>query len=126
MRRSHSNANGSCVELAALARSIGVRDSTAPGGPVLRLQRTAWVGLHESISQLWVTVRPSARRRGHRRALLASALPLARANGLDEAVIELDQSNEAGRRLIEPHGVQQIPHSPTERHGRSRYRLPTV
>ncbi|WP_083983531.1 DUF397 domain-containing protein [Actinomadura hibisca] len=48
-KSSHSNENGSCVELADLTRSIGVRDSTDPGGPSLRLQRTTWADLCKSI-----------------------------------------------------------------------------
>ncbi|GAA2113659.1 GNAT family N-acetyltransferase [Actinomadura alba] len=80
--------------------------------------------LGESGSQLWVTVRPSARREGHGHALLTAALPFARANGITEAVIELDRSNEAARRLIEPAGARPVAHHPAERSGRQRYLLP--
>ncbi|MGI5165120.1 GNAT family N-acetyltransferase [Spirillospora sp. CA-253888] len=82
--------------------------------------------LGEFGSQLWVTVRPSERRQGYGRALLSAALPFARANGIEDAVIELDRTNEVGRRLIESLGAQQIAHRPAEQRGRHRYRLTTV
>jgi predicted acetyltransferase len=46
-------------------------------------------------------VRPSARRRGHATAMLAAALPLAAALGVDPARVDCDAANTASRRVIE-------------------------
>jgi GNAT superfamily N-acetyltransferase len=49
-------------------------------------------------------VRPSARRRGHATSMLAAALPLAAALGIDPARIDCDVGNVASRRVIEKSG----------------------
>jgi predicted acetyltransferase len=49
-------------------------------------------------------VRPSARRRGHATAMLAAALPLAAALGIDPARVDCDAVNVASRRVIEKNG----------------------
>jgi predicted acetyltransferase len=49
-------------------------------------------------------VKPSARRQGHATAMLAAALPLARARGIDPALVTCDESNEGSRRVIEANG----------------------
>lgn len=49
-------------------------------------------------------VRPSARRRGHATAMLAAALPLAAALGIDPARVDCDAANVASRRVIERNG----------------------
>ena len=49
-------------------------------------------------------VRPSARQRGHASAMLAAALPLAHALGIDSALVTCDVSNPASRRVIERNG----------------------
>jgi len=49
-------------------------------------------------------VRPSARRRGHATAMLAAALPLAAALGVDPARLDCDAGNTASRRVIEKNG----------------------
>ncbi len=49
-------------------------------------------------------VRPCARRRGHAGAMLAAALPLAAALGIDPARIDCDVGNVASRRVIEKNG----------------------
>ena len=49
-------------------------------------------------------VRPSARRQGHARAMLAAALPLAAALGVDEALVTCDEANIASQRVIEANG----------------------
>lgn len=49
-------------------------------------------------------VRPGARRRGHATAMLAAALPLAAAMGIDPARIDCDVTNIASRRVIEKNG----------------------
>jgi predicted acetyltransferase len=82
--------------------------------------------LGESGSQLWVTVRPSRRRRGLGRQLLVAACQFAQAQGITTAVVEIAEDNEAGRRLVEETGAQPIAHRPAEREGRRRYRLPTA
>jgi predicted acetyltransferase len=49
-------------------------------------------------------VRPSARRQGHATAMLAAALPLAAAMGIDPARVDCDVANTASRRVIERNG----------------------
>jgi len=49
-------------------------------------------------------VRPRARRRGHATAMLAAALPLAAAFGVDPARIDCEADNAASRRVIEANG----------------------
>ena len=49
-------------------------------------------------------VRPSARRRGHATAMLAAALPLARALGISPALVTCDESNTGSRLVIEANG----------------------
>lgn len=49
-------------------------------------------------------VRPSARGQGHATAMLAAALPLAAALGIEHALLDPDASNLASRRVIEKNG----------------------
>ena len=49
-------------------------------------------------------VRPGARRRGHATAMLAAALPLAAALGVDPARVDCEAGNVASRRVIEANG----------------------
>jgi predicted acetyltransferase len=49
-------------------------------------------------------VRPSARRRGHATAMLAAALPVANALGIDPALVTCDEDNIASRKVIEASG----------------------
>jgi len=49
-------------------------------------------------------VKPSARRRGHATAMLASALPVAHALGIDPALVTCDEANSWSRRVIEANG----------------------
>ena len=49
-------------------------------------------------------VRPSARRMGHGTAMLAAALPLAAALGIDLARLDCEEDNVASRRVIEKNG----------------------
>jgi predicted acetyltransferase len=49
-------------------------------------------------------VRPSARRRGHATAMLAAALPVAKALGIDPALITCDKDNLASTKVIEASG----------------------
>jgi predicted acetyltransferase len=66
-------------------------------------------------------VRPGARRRGHATAILAAALPLAHALGIDEALLTCDETNAASRRVIEGNGGEYI----DSVGGKRRYRVPT-
>ena len=59
--------------------------------------------LHEGGS-IGFEVRPSARRRGHATAMLAAALPLAAALGIDLARLDCEATNTASRRVIEANG----------------------
>jgi GNAT superfamily N-acetyltransferase len=49
-------------------------------------------------------VRPSARGQGHATAMLAAALPLAAALGIELAHLDCDEDNPASRRVIEKNG----------------------
>lgn len=49
-------------------------------------------------------VRPSARRRGHATAMLASALPVARGLGIDRVLVTCDVGNTGSRKVIEANG----------------------
>ncbi|MFF5260179.1 GNAT family N-acetyltransferase [Actinomadura viridis] len=82
--------------------------------------------LGEPGSQLWITVRPSQRGQGLGRWLLAAACRFAPAQGITTAVVEIAESNEAGRRLIESAGARPIEHRRAERAGRRRYLMPTT
>ncbi|MFD0857208.1 GNAT family N-acetyltransferase [Actinomadura adrarensis] len=95
-------------------------------GRVSMRQHPATEVLGEPGSQLWVTVRPSRRRQGIGRCLIAEARNIARAKGMATAVVELDERNEAGRRLIAATEAQPIEHRPAERAGRRRYVMPTA
>ena len=59
--------------------------------------------LHEG-GNLGFEVRPSARGRGHATAMLAAALPLAAALGVDPARLDCEAGNVASRRVIEKNG----------------------
>ncbi|MBX6765598.1 MAG: GNAT family N-acetyltransferase [Actinomadura rubrobrunea] len=82
--------------------------------------------LGERGSQIWVTVRPSKRGQGLGRVLLTAALPLARANGLDDAVVEIEEGNHVARHMLQGAGARQIDHRPAERARRHRFLLPTT
>ena len=49
-------------------------------------------------------IRPSARRQGHATAMLAAALPVANALGIDPALVTCDEDNIASRKVIEANG----------------------
>lgn len=49
-------------------------------------------------------VRPAYRRRGHASEILAQALIIARAEGIERVLITCDQHNTASARIIEAHG----------------------
>ena len=52
------------------------------------------------------SVAPAARRRGHATAMLAAALPVTLALGIDPALVTCDVDNVASRRVIERNGGQ--------------------
>ncbi|MFE3453732.1 GNAT family N-acetyltransferase [Nonomuraea sp. NPDC059194] len=66
-------------------------------------------------------VRPSARRQGHATAMLAAALPIANALGIDEALLTCDDTNTASRRVIEANGGRFVGMAGPKR----RYLVPT-
>jgi len=68
----------------------------------IRHELTDW--LRELGGHIGYVVRPSARRRGHARAMLAAALPIARDLGIDPALLTCDVDNAASRRVIEANG----------------------
>ena len=68
----------------------------------IRHELTDW--LREFGGHIGYVVRPSARRRGHARAMLAAALPLALNLGIDPALLTCDADNAASRRVIESNG----------------------
>ncbi|TDD72153.1 DUF397 domain-containing protein [Actinomadura darangshiensis] len=49
--RQSNDQGGSCVEMAALAEGVGVRDSKDPDGPKLLLARTAFRSLLTELKQ---------------------------------------------------------------------------
>ncbi|MFF5079748.1 GNAT family N-acetyltransferase [Actinoplanes sp. NPDC000266] len=77
---------------------LNIRQRLAPG---VTGQRNGHIGYD---------VRPSARRQGHATAMLATALPIAAALGLDKVLVTCDDGNEASRRTIERNGG--VPDSP--------------
>jgi predicted acetyltransferase len=60
--------------------------------------------LREVGGHIGYDVRPSARRRGHATAMLAAALPLVRAMGVDDVLVTCDVDNIGSRRVIESAG----------------------
>jgi predicted acetyltransferase len=67
-------------------------------------------------------VRPSARRNGHATAMLRAALPVAKAIGIDPALITCNPTNVASRKVIEHNGGV----LEDERLGKLRYWVPTT
>ncbi len=76
--------------------------------------------LREMGGHIGYDMRPSARRRGHATAMLGAALPLAKALGIDPALITCDTTNLASRRVIEKNGGV----LEDERHGKLRFWVP--
>lgn len=60
--------------------------------------------LREFGGHIGYVVRPSARRQGHARAMLAAALPITRGLGIDPALLTCDADNVGSRRVIESSG----------------------
>ncbi|MEV4621527.1 GNAT family N-acetyltransferase [Asanoa sp. NPDC049573] len=67
-------------------------------------------------------VRPGARLRGHATAMLAAALPVARALGIDPVLVTCDVDNVGSRRVIERNGGV----LDDERKGKLRFWVPTT
>jgi predicted acetyltransferase len=61
-------------------------------------------GLLQSGGHMGYEVRPSVRVRGHATTMLAAALPLAAALGIDQACVDCEVDNIASRRVIEKSG----------------------
>jgi predicted acetyltransferase len=60
--------------------------------------------LREYGGHIGYDVRPSARRRGHATAMLAAALPVTHALGIDPVLVTCDDDNVASRKVIEANG----------------------
>jgi predicted acetyltransferase len=67
------------------------------------------------------SVRPSARRRGHAAKALADALPVARALGIERALLTCDEDNAGSRATIEKNGGRYE----DSRNGKRRYWIGT-
>jgi GNAT superfamily N-acetyltransferase len=80
--------------------------------------------LGEAGSQVWISVRPSLRRRGVGTALLATAIPLARAHGVGHPRIEIAAGNDPARHFLEHFGAEAVRVPTVERERRRRYVLP--
>jgi predicted acetyltransferase len=61
-------------------------------------------GLREVGGHIGYDVRRSARRQGHATAMLAAALPVAAALGIDPVLVTCDDTNVGSRRVIEANG----------------------
>jgi predicted acetyltransferase len=79
-----------------------VDGDTFLGRLAIRHRLTPW--LLEYGGHIGYDVRASARRRGHATAMLRAGLPIARALGIDPALITCDTDNVASRRVIEANG----------------------
>jgi predicted acetyltransferase len=65
----------------------------------IRHQLTPW--LRDYGGHIGYDIRPSARRRGHATAMLAAALPVAGALGIDPVLITCNEDNVGSRKVIE-------------------------
>ena len=72
------------------------------------LQIRHWLtdALHTVGGHIGYEVRPSARSRGHATRMLALALPVAHALGIDPALVTCDDTNVASQKVIEANGGQ--------------------
>ena len=61
-------------------------------------------GLRRRGGHIGFDVRPSARRQGHATSMLAAALPVAFALGINPALVSCDKTNGASQRVIERNG----------------------
>ncbi len=96
-----------------------VEDETYLGRVGIRHRLTP--SLLEVGGHIGYDVRPTARRRGHATAMLAAALPVARALGIDRALLTCDFDNEGSRKVIlSAGGVLE-----DQRGGKLRYWVPT-
>ncbi|MGW5583785.1 GNAT family N-acetyltransferase [Streptomyces sp. NPDC003857] len=77
--------------------------------------------LEQSGGHIGYDVRPSARRQGHARAMLAASLPIAASLGITDALLTCNTTNTASRRVIEANGGQYI-NTVNDKH---RYWVPT-
>lgn len=70
----------------------------------LATRRRLTPALEKAGGHIGYDVRPSARRQGHATAMLAAALPIARSLGVTQALLTVDETNSASRRVIETNG----------------------
>lgn len=90
------------------------------GRLAIRHRLTEW--LLEEGGHIGYDVRPTARLRGHATAMLLAALPVARALGIDSALVTCDVDNVGSRRVIERNGGV----FEDERSGKLRFWVPTA
>jgi predicted acetyltransferase len=89
------------------------------GRLAIRHRLTPW--LREQGGHIGYDVRPAARRRGHATAMLAAALPIARALGIDRVLVTCDADNVGSQRTIEKNGGA----FEDQRANKLRYWIPT-
>ena len=107
-------------EYARRLRDQALEDSPRPDGFVPATNRW-WIDGNEYLGRIAIRhrltqdlldyaghigydIRPSARRRGHATAMLARALPVAGALGIDPVLITCDEDNIGSRKVIESNG----------------------
>ena len=78
--------------------------------------------LREIGGHIGYDIRPSERRRGHATAMLAAALPLVAALGVEKALVTCDVENTASRKVIERNGGV----LEDQRSGKLRFWVPTA
>ncbi|NMM34274.1 MAG: GNAT family N-acetyltransferase [Phycicoccus sp.] len=78
--------------------------------------------LREFGGHIGYVVRPSVRRQGHAKAMLAAALPIARGIGIDPALLTCGAENTGSRRVIESNGGV----LEDQREGELRFWVPTT
>ena len=97
-----------------------VEGETYIGRLSIRHSLTQW--LLDYGGHIGYVVRPSARGQGHATAMLAAALPVAAALGIDQVLVTCDDTNLASRRVIEANGGV----FEDQRGEKLRYWIPTV
>jgi predicted acetyltransferase len=114
------NSNRAFVDYVAKLRADALEESPRPKGYV-PCTTLWWVDGDEYLGRVAIRhrlteplrrvgghigydVRPSARRRGYATAMLRAALPVAKALGIDPALLTCDTSNVASRKVIEANG----------------------
>jgi RimJ/RimL family protein N-acetyltransferase len=110
------------ADAVAAPRSRKPRQVSPDRGEVRPIPGFSGLPAGEDVSgHIGYDVRPNARRQGHATAMLAAALPVANALGIDGAVLTCDETNIASRRVIEAYGGRYVDTVDIKR----RYLVPT-